>query len=255
MIFYFSATGNSRYVAKRIAAEINEETISITDCMKSGRLQYTVPKGEKIGFVTPVYFLSLPTIVHDFLSAVEFTTEDSAAPYFFHVATFGTTCGQAGRIVDGHLQKKGLALSAWFSVQMPDTWTPVFDLSDKAKVAKINREAEKQIDTLCKNIREGKTGDCSRKKAPMALVKWYYKNYETVRATDHFTVEETCVGCGLCAANCPVDAIEIKEGKPVWLKDKCVMCLGCLHRCPEFSIQYGKKTKMHGQYIHPGGSK
>ena len=29
------------------------------------------------------------------------------------------------------------------------------------------------------------------------------------------------------------------------------MCLGCLHRCPEFAIQYGKNTKKHGQYMNP----
>lgn len=33
MIFYFSATGNSQYVAERIAAETQDETVSITECM------------------------------------------------------------------------------------------------------------------------------------------------------------------------------------------------------------------------------
>ena len=34
MILYFSATGNSEYVAKKIAAEIGDITVSITDCYK-----------------------------------------------------------------------------------------------------------------------------------------------------------------------------------------------------------------------------
>ena len=42
-------------------------------------------------------------------------------------------------------------------------------------------------------------------------------------------------GCGLCAKKCPVQAIEMRDGKPVWVKDKCVMCLGCLHRCPKYA--------------------
>ena len=29
------------------------------------------------------------------------------------------------------------------------------------------------------------------------------------------------------------------------------MCLGCLHRCPKFAIQYGSRTKKHGQYTNP----
>ena len=40
MIFYFSATGNSRYVAERIAAATGDETISIPDCCKSDRFSF-----------------------------------------------------------------------------------------------------------------------------------------------------------------------------------------------------------------------
>ena len=36
MIFYFSATGNSKYVADRIAAATGDKTISISDCCKGG---------------------------------------------------------------------------------------------------------------------------------------------------------------------------------------------------------------------------
>lgn len=46
------------------------------------------------------------------------------------------------------------------------------------------------------------------------------------------------------------DAIEMQDKRPVWVKEKCTMCLGCLHRCPKFAIQYGKNTKQHGQYQH-----
>ena len=64
-------------------------------------------------------------------------------------------------------------------------------------------------------------------------------------------MEDGCVGCGLCARKCPVQAIEMRNGRPVWVRDKCVMCLGCLHRCPKFAIQYGRRTKKHGQYTNP----
>ena len=66
-------------------------------------------------------------------------------------------------------------------------------------------------------------------------------------------MEDTCIGCELCAKNCPVSAIQINNRKPEWIKDQCVMCLACLHHCPEFAIQYGKNTKEHGQYTHSPG--
>lgn len=70
------------------------------------------------------------------------------------------------------------------------------------------------------------------------------------RYTNNLTLEDSCIGCGLCAKRCSVHAIEMQNKRPVWVKGTCTMCLGCLHRCPKFAIQYGKNTKRHGQYVH-----
>lgn len=51
MLFYFSAIGNSKYVALRIAAEIKEESIAIADCVKNQNFTFEVKNKEKIGQV------------------------------------------------------------------------------------------------------------------------------------------------------------------------------------------------------------
>ena len=33
-------------------------------------------------------------------------------------------------------------------------------------------------------------------------------------------------------------AKSMKDVYPVWKETECEMCLGCLHRCPKFAIQY-----------------
>ncbi len=154
-------------------------------------------------------------------------------------------------MVNALLKPKGLSLNGRFSVRMPDTWTPIFDLTDKEKIAKINREAEKQIAEATEKIERELPGDFSRRKVPPFAVKFFYPQYEKARETKHFTVEDTCIGCGLCAKKCPVEAIGMQNGRPVWIKEKCTLCLGCLHRCPKFAIQYGSKTRNHGQYVNP----
>lgn len=91
-----------------------------------------------------------------------------------------------------------------------------------------------------------------RNKVPTILAKTFYGlDYDAMRKTSHFKVENSCIGCGLCAKNCPVSAIEIRNKKPVWVKDRCVMCLSCPHHCPKFAIQYENRTKKHGQYTNP----
>lgn len=251
MIFYFSATGNCKYVALKIAAETKEETIAISDCVKNQKFIFEVKSDEKIGFVTPTYFWGLPSIVCEFLEKIELRIPGSHRPYIYHMATFGTTTGQTGHMVDEFLKKRGLSLNGRFSVQMPDTWTPIFDLTNKEKIAKINHEAEKQIAEAAGKIKSELSGDFSHRKVPMAAVKLYHPQYEKQRQTKYFMVEDSCIGCGLCAKKCPVAAIEMQTGRPVWVKEKCTLCLGCLHHCPKFAIQYGNKTKNHGQYVNP----
>lgn len=140
------------------------------------------------------------------------------------------------------------SIQAFYGVQMVDAYTVLFDLSNQKKVDKWTSKTEGQIDGIIKMVKERKIGNFMARRTPYLIGKIYYRRYDKVRKTSHFHVEDSCIGCSLCARKCPVKAIEMKDGKPVWVKDRCVMCLGCLHRCPRFAIQYGNKTKKHGQY-------
>ena len=127
----------------------------------------------------------------------------------------------------------------------------MFDLSNKEKVRRINDKAELEIDHIIEQIKNFAAGDFMKHKLPYPIVKiGHLMEYAALRRTKHFSVEDTCIGCGLCARNCPVLAIKLNHHKPEWTKEQCVMCLSCLHHCPKFAIQYGKHTKKHGQYTH-----
>ena len=244
MIFYFSATGNSKYTAQRIAEATGETIVSIADCMKHETFQWK-ETGESVGIVSPTYDWGLPVIVQKFLQKLTFARQPK---YMWFAATYGTTTGQIGYFAQKACR---YTIHAQFCVKMPDTWTPVFDLSNADKVRRINEAAEIHIDTIIQQICSHAAGDFMHNKVPLAAAKLFYQRYDRQRRTERFTVLDTCVGCGLCAKQCPVSAITIQEKKPVWVKKQCVLCLGCLHHCPAFAIQYGNRTKKHGQYVHP----
>lgn len=69
MILYFSATGNSRYAAQRLAAALNDRAVSITG--SDGKT--TLRRGERLGIVTPTYAWELPEPVRKFLKNAQFT--------------------------------------------------------------------------------------------------------------------------------------------------------------------------------------
>lgn len=193
MIFYFSATGNSRYVAERIAAATGDETISIPDRCKSDRFSFD-ETDKTVGIVCPTYSWGLPSIVQEFLEKLTLRSRPSYL---------------------------------WFAA------------------------AEPQIDRIIQLIQSRTSGDFMQRKMPLWLAKSVYAiEYPSMRQTHHFHVEDSCIGCGLCARNCPVSAIQLRDKRPVWVKEQCVMCLSCLHHCPKSAIQYGSRTKKHGQYSH-----
>lgn len=205
---------------------------------------------EMLGFVTPVNWWELPVLTREFMQKL--TVESAHAPYSYIVTTYGTTPGCTFADAKKTLKAEGIELKTGFSVKMPDNWTPIFDLSDPEKVKQQNEEAEGYIDAVLDGIRKRSTGNQMQHKKPLAVKLFTDPFLNAERRTKNFYVEDTCIRCGLCAKRCPVQAIVIKDKKPVWVKDQCALCLRCLHHCPKFAIQYGNgKTKLHGQYRNP----
>lgn len=92
--------------------------------------------------------------------------------------------------------KKGLSFAAYFSVKMPDTRTPTFDLSNLQKVRRINLNAKQAIDFAIKKIQSRSAGDYMRNKVPTILAKTFYGlDYNAMRRTSYFKVENSCIGC------------------------------------------------------------
>lgn len=244
MIIYFSGTGNSKYVAERLAEKLNDRVVA----MEEQNPDITLNDGELWGLVFPTFFYELPSNVREFLQKLSLKN----STYTFLVSTCGASTGAAGEDGRRVLAGRGISLSAAFSVKMADNYTPMFDATDEVENNKLNEAAESLIDGIIAQIQQRVTGNHMKGRVPYFVRFLLDPVYNMGRKTAKFHIEDGCTGCGLCARKCPVKAIEIKDNKPQWVKERCSLCLRCLHHCPVFAIQYGNgKTKKHGQYKHP----
>ncbi len=244
MILYFSSTGNSRFAAEKMAEATNDRISPITETA-----EITLSEGERLGFVFPTYFWRLPSIVDECMQRI--TVNSPQKPYIYFIATYGSTCGQTGTFMKKHLRNNGLELSAAFGIKTVDDWTVWFDMNNAEEVSAALKSEKHQLETVTHCVIARQSGDFMKNKLPMIAVCGSKFFYDRARRTKHLRVEESCIGCGICAKECPTKAIEIRDGKPVWIKEQCTMCLHCLHSCPKFAIQYDNKTQNHGQYMHP----
>ena len=86
---------------------------------------------------------------------------------------------------------------------------------------------------------QGKEGVMNDGKTKSAAGLYTRVDLDEVLYTDNFSVCKSCIGCGKCSRICPAEAIKMKDGHPVWIKETCLMCFGCLRLCPTAAIRYG----------------
>lgn len=256
MIFYFSATGNSKYITSEISDAQQGKAIDITTCFKKNQFKFSLKENEKIGFVFPVYFFGLPTILISFIEKLKL--ENYHANYMFAICTCGTFSSNTLYNFRKLLKKRDFRLNAGFTIKQPDNYILLFNLLlPEEKRNKIIERSKTDIKDTNQRISKQETGINKKNMGPLPSVISIlgYPLYSRGRSTRPFYATGNCTGCNLCSNICPVSMISMHNNKPEWKKGKCTQCLACLHNCPTKAIQYGKATLNRGRYHNPMNKK
>ena len=155
----------------------------------------------------------------------------------------GSETGNAAKYNRELCHEKGLSYMGTAQIVMPENYIAMFNAPDKDEARQIVSRAEPVIDLRIADIKAGREFPTPRNNLydrfmSAAVNPIFYKFFVKSKA---FTVSDACISCGKCAALCPVNGIEITDGKPVWTGE-CTHCMACICHCPADAIEYGKKS-------------
>lgn len=244
-IFYFSATGNSLEITRKIAKELGD--CSITSMTAQVSSESVGGPGEAVGFIFPVFYNGLPRLVKRFAEKLVI----NPGTYCFAVANSGGTRANPLGMLDDILSEKGIRLSYAEEVKMPGNYIVGHQTSSSEKAHKILEDAAVKVDKAAKAIAVGECKPVIRKAELWSKITNHSYLYKNINKWDEaFLTTDKCNGCGLCSKVCPVCNIKMEDRHPVW-QHNCERCLACIHWCPCEAIEYGRKTIGRRRYHNP----
>ncbi len=262
MIFYFSGTGNSAWVAKELGRLLDQSVSSVSLLLQgmaqAGKAQpivYTAQENEPVVFVFPVHSWGPAVLMRRFIEALDLRLPPRSGGVSF-VATCGDDAAYTDRIIRKLLKKKGIALNGAYALQMPNNYLllPGFGVDAPDVEHRKLEQAPKLVERIADGIRQGgvpETGLYAHTNLPGLKSYGVYPLFCRFKiGKTSFWTTDACVGCGLCVKLCPTGNIRMENQRPQW-SDRCVECVACIHRCPQRAIEYGKSSVGQGRYVHP----
>ena len=246
MVLYYSATGNTAYIAQQLAQRLDDTCMDLLKRIKQGDHS---PLHSDTPFVicAPVYVCEMPRFLARYLKEQTFT--GSREVYF--IFTSGGYCGIAGKLAKRMMGRKGMQWLGHSEFKMPRNYVAsnAYPMQAPDEVAQRLTDAHAMLDPVADTIRT--RGRLKARHAflfetlvtlPVNPVWCKYKL--TARA---FTADQRCVSCGKCAALCPLNNVRLANGLPQW-GDQCTHCMACIANCPTGAIEYGDISRGKERY-------
>ena len=224
MVFYFTGTGNSLYIAK----QLSESPVSIPQAMKQETLDFT---DESIGIVAPIYGHEMPQMVKDFLKKAAFHTD-----YFYILLTYGNRHGGAAELAKQVCDECGVSVNYINVIQMVDNWLPSFDMNEQKA---IDKHIPQQLAPILADLNSKKNAISPVTDADRAAHQQFIAGISRMPADawQHLLkISDACIGCGICEKVCPSGSIRVENGRAVHHAGNCQTCLACVHACPQKAI-------------------
>lgn len=243
--FYFTGTGNTKYVAERLCRRLGEKYDAELHEISDGDSGAEIANADTLLLAYPIYGSTPPVPMREFLyrhrAAVVGKEVIIAVTQYMFSGDGAASLGRAAA-------KYGANVRYAEHFRMPNNLSDckVFGIRNGIDTEEMLAAADSKIDRFASKIlAEKKTlrgfGIFSHALGYFSQRALFRKHEEQKRKK--FRVDPAkCVGCGACVHCCPVGNLVLRDGKAEG-KGKCALCYRCVNICPHRAIAiFGKNT-------------
>ncbi len=247
VFFYFSGTGNSKYIAELFCGKMGAECIcrSIEEKMDFAGLMAT---HETVGFCYPIYGSRVPRIMREFVKRHYINLKGKKIVIFCTQMTFS---GDGARVFTDLFEKDYVDVIYAEHFIMPNNVCNFFllPMTSDAKINKCLQKANKKMDLVCRNIKAGivKKRGFNIISRILGLTQGVFMPSIEKKALNSININIDCNNCGLCVSNCPMSNLVLSNGHVIH-KQNCTMCYRCVNLCPRKAITVFFHEKVRRQY-------
>ena len=203
-VVYYSNTNQSKRIAEYFSAKLNFPIFTLN----------SLPNAtfERIVLVFPVHCQNAPNVVRQFLSRLK-------ADNLALIATYGRM--NYGNVLNEIQRKFKLKIVAGAYIPTKHSYLNENEFNDFELLEPIFAKLSSPIPSTVS--------------IPKAFKNPFSDFFPTLRSRLGVKIKRnsSCNGCGICAKNCPLQAIQ--NGKT---NKRCIRCLRCVEECPKRALSF-----------------
>ena len=237
---YLSGTGNTKHIVELLISELGESDRGVA--IESEQAAEAL-KDEEILLAYPSQYSNIPYMVREYIEKNALAWKGKKV---FLLTTMGLFAGDGTGCAARLLKKYGAEITGGLQIVMPDSIVDCKALKKSKEQNKaIIEKADKRIIEAAKQMRAGKypkegLSFAAHMAGLFGQRLWFYN--KTTGYKDNVKIDPSkCIGCGICANNCPTQNIKIVDGKAA-ASSKCTMCYRCINHCPKQAMTLLGKT-------------
>ena len=245
LMLYFSGTGNSKYIANLFAEKTGAKCHSIEENLDFAKL---IVGHDKVAFCYPIYGSCVPRIMREFVSAHAAQLNDKKLIIFCTQLMFsGDGACAFTRLLPN--SRDNVVYAEHFNMPNNICNFALFPVKNREQAKKYLLTAEKKMNKVCNNIKQGIVKKRGFSTFSWLLGKVQSASWPTIEAKNISSarVDKDCVRCGICVKLCPVKNLSLDE-KGIKQHDNCIICYRCVNACPEKAITVLLHKKPWVQY-------